>query len=180
MKILLAGKRGSGKDSAAEFLNKQYGGQVTSFAEPLYQMMYACQDIMGIKRHKDRVFLTTMGDYFRNINPTIFVDRAMAVSYAINSAGINVYLSDGRYENELNAAKAEGFYLIQLVASDAKRQERRPEDTANADSHSSENGYPDDYEFDTTITNNGTLEELYQALEEAIANLIIEGKHVIY
>jgi dephospho-CoA kinase len=29
MKILLAGKRGSGKDEAAMFLKKQYGGQIT-------------------------------------------------------------------------------------------------------------------------------------------------------
>jgi hypothetical protein len=180
MKILLAGKRGSGKDAAAAFLKKQYGGQITSFAEPLYQMMYACQDIMGIERHKDRVFLTTMGDYFRAIKPTIFVDLCMDKAYAIDKAAVNVFVSDGRYANELDAAKAEGFYLIQMVSSDAKRQERRPDDSAAADSHSSENGYPDDYEFDTTVINNGTLEELYQTLEELIATLIIESNHVIY
>jgi hypothetical protein len=67
-----------------------------------------------------------------------------------------------------------------MVASDAKRQGRRPEDSADADSHSSENGYPEEYQFDATITNNGSLEELYFALETVIANLIIEGNHVIY
>ena len=180
MKILLAGKRGGGKDASAEFLKKQYGGQITSFAEPLYQMMYACQDIMGIERHKDRVFLTTMGDYFRAIKPSIFVDLCMDKAYAINKAAVNVFVSDGRYENELDAAKLEGFYLIHIVSTEERRKERRPEDTAKADTHSSENGYPDDYQFDATITNNGTLEELYQALEETIANLILEGNHVIY
>lgn len=180
MKILLAGKRGGGKDAAAEFLKKQYGGQITSFAEPLYQMMYACQDIMGIERHKDRVFLTTMGDHFRNINPAIFINLCMDKAYAIDKAAVNVFVSDGRYENELNAGKSEGFYLIQIVSSIENRKERRPEDSANADAHSSENGYPEEYQFDATITNNGTLEELYQKLEETVATIILESNHVIY
>jgi hypothetical protein len=180
MKIMLCGKRGTGKDESALFLKKQYGGQITSFAEPLYQMMYYCQDTMGIERHKDRIFLTTMGDYFRSINPNIFIDMCVGKAYAIDNAAVNVFVSDARYENELDAGKAEGFYLIQLVASDEKRQERRPNDLANADSHSSENGYPEDYPFDETIINNGSLEELYHALETAISNLIIEGNHVIY
>ncbi|MCI4437613.1 MAG: hypothetical protein JHC33_12475 [Ignisphaera sp.] len=180
MKIMLAGKRGSGKDEAAMFLKRQYGGQITSFAEPLYEMMYFCQDTMGIERHKDRVFLTTMGDYFREINPGIFINLCMDKAYSTHRSGNNVFVSDGRYENELNAGKTDGFYLIQMVASDAKRQERRPEDSADADSHSSENGYPEEYQFDTTINNDGTLEELYQALEETIAKIILEGNHVIY
>lgn len=180
MKLMLAGKRGSGKDEAAMFLKRQYGGQIISFAEPLYEMMYFCQDTMGIERHKDRVFLTTMGDYFRKINPGIFINLCMDKAYSTHRSGNNVFVSDCRYENELNAGKTDGFYLIQMVASDAKRQERRPEDSADADSHSSENGYPEEYQFDATITNNGSLEELYSALETVIANLIIEGNHVIY
>jgi hypothetical protein len=178
MRIMLAGKKGSGKDAAASFLVKQYGGYTMSFAQPLYDMMYFCQKAMGIEPYKDRVFLTTMGDYFRAINPNIFIQVCMDKAYAIAKEA-NVYVTDGRYENELNAGKDDGFYIIHLLAGNEVRQERRPGESIT-DSHSSENGFPDDYHFHFTITNDGSLEDLHKALEGVVEAIVKEGQHVIF
>jgi hypothetical protein len=133
---------------------------------------------MAITPYKDRLFLTTMGDYFRSKDPNIFINLCMDKAYAIAKEA-NVYITDGRYENELNAGQEEGFYVIQLLAGDEVRQERRPGESV-ADSHSSENGYPDNYMFHFTITNDGSLEDLHNALELVVETIVKEGKHVIY
>lgn len=165
----MCGRKGSGKDEAVKYLISRYGGRSIAFSEPLYTMMYSCQNIMGIERHKDRKFLTTMGDFFRAKDPNIFITHCfnVATHYSIMSDTPNIYITDGRYKNELDAGKYNGFKLIQIVASDGNRQNRRPGENI-LDSHSSENGYPDDYEFDATIQNNGTLEELYNNLDNVI------------
>lgn len=178
MKIMLAGKKGSGKDAAASFLTNRYSGVAISFAEPLYEMMYFCQSVMKVDKHKDRKFLTTMGDHFREKNPDIFIDLCMDKAYSIAKIA-NVYITDGRYENELDAGKNEGFYIIHLLAGNEVRQERRPGESV-ADSHSSENGYPDNYHFHFTITNNGSLEDLYENLEKVVESIVKAGEHVIY
>lgn len=176
MKIMIGGKKGSGKDAACSYLLSKYGGNIISFATPLYDMMYYCQDRAGIPRFKDRVFLTKMGDHFRAIEPDIFIDLAFEAANSFPE-WTNVYISDGRYENELDGGKMNAFYMIQIVASDENRQARRPEESI-VDSHSSENGYPDDYPFDITISNNGTLEELYKALDAFIETAVLKTRRV--
>lgn len=63
------------------------------------------------------------------------------------------------------------FHLIQVVSSDNIRQIRRPNESI-IDSHSSENGYPDDYPFDITISNNGTLEEFHTELDKFVQSIL--------
>ena len=170
MKIMVAGKKGAGKDEAVKYLLAKYGGLDFSFAKPLYDMMYACQDIMGIPRYKDRLFLTTIGDHYRKDNPNAFVDRCFTLT---NLCLVSTYITDGRYENELDNGKKNGFSIIQVVSDDNIRQTRRPNESI-IDSHSSENGYPDDYPFDITIVNNGTLEEFHAELNKFVQPLLKE------
>ena len=170
MKIMIAGKKGTGKNAAVDYLISKYGGLDFSFAKPLYDMMYACQDIMGIPRHKDREFLTTMGDFFRAKDPDIFIDRCFTLT---ERCLVSTYITDGRYENELDGGKMNAFYIIQVVSDDNIRQTRRPNESI-IDSHSSENGYPDDYPFDITIVNNGTLEEFHVELDKFVQPLLKE------
>ena len=178
MKIMFAGKKGSGKDEAASFLVNCYGGYAISFAQPLYDMLFCCQRIAGIEPSKDRKFLTTMGDHFRDIDPDIFINICMDKADAISKEA-NVFITDGRYMNELNAGKDNGFYIVHLIAGNEVRQKRRPGESM-VDSHSSENGYPDDYHFPFTILNNGTLEDLHKALEGVVETVVREGKQVIF
>jgi hypothetical protein len=171
---MIGGKKGSGKDAACSYLLSKYGGNIISFAAPLYDMMYYCQDRLSIPRFKDRAFLTKTGDHFRATNPDIFVDLTFeeANSYP---EWTNVYISDGRYENELDGGKRNAFYMIEIVASDENRQTRRPGESI-IDSHSSENGYPADYQFDIVISNNSTLEDLYKALDAFVETVVLKRR----
>ena len=173
MRIMISGKKGSGKDEAVKFLISKYGGQSMSFAKPIYDMMYFCQTVMGMDRFKDREFLTTMGDFFRAKDPDIFINRCFYLA-SNQDPDKNIYISDGRYENELDGGKEAGFSIIQVVSNDNIRQIRRPNESI-VDSHSSENGYPDDYPFDITIPNNGTLEQFHAELDKFVQSLI-KGK----
>ena len=167
MKIMFCGRKGSGKDASVAYLISKYNGLDFSFAKPLYDMMYFCQDTMGIQRYKDRRFLTTMGDFFRDKDADIFINRCFALTKACL---VSTYIVDGRYLNELEAGKSHGFTIIQIKSSNEVRQQRRPGENI-LDEHSSENGYPEDYPFDYTITNDGTLEELYHELDEIVKSL---------
>ena len=177
MKIMLAGNKGCGKDTAADFLVSQYGGLQFSFAGPLYDIMYFYQDTMKVERHKDRVFLQTIGSLARQKNPDVWVNLCLRKAWEHPKE--NIYITDGRYFNELEAGKDDGFYIVHVVSNNSVRQERRPNESIE-DSHPSENGYPADYEFDFTVENNGTVEELYDALETVVAEIIKKESHVIY
>jgi hypothetical protein len=67
----------------------------------------------------------------------------------------NWIFSDMRYSNEYNYVKKLGGTTIKIVRNDA---------TSNAGNHSSENGL-NDVEFDYTIYNNGTIQDLYDQIK---------------
>jgi hypothetical protein len=176
MRIMIAGKKGTGKDECAKYLQLKYGGQLISFAQPLYDMMYYSQGKLDIPTHKDRTYLTTMGDYFRSIDPSIFVNTCFRTVNRLRE-DVNVYITDGRYSNELDKGRENGFYLIQVIANNKIRQVRRPNEAVD-DAHSSENGYPADYNFDITITNNGTLEEFHKVVDNLVETLILKSRRI--
>lgn len=179
MKIMLCGRKGSGKDEAALFLSKQYGGKIFRFSQPLYDMMYSNQEILGIDKFKDRKFLTAMGDHYKEVtgNVNVFVD--FCFTSANKLSGENIYIVDGRYDFELDAGKKNNYYLVEVSATDTVRQERRPGENIN-DSHTSENGYPSNYQFDFKVDNSGSLENLYNQLESIVNTIIMRGDDVIY
>lgn len=166
MRIMFCGKKRSGKDIATSFFRSHYGGYTDSFAAPIYEIMYSIQDMMGIARHKDRSILKFVGALGRAINPNFWINKLKERVFESTHRNENVFVSDGRFENELNEMRKMGFILIQIKCSDEIRKTRLlPEDILN-DSDISENGYPADYPFDAVITNEGTLEEFHNSLWE--------------
>lgn len=138
-------------------------------------MMYACQEIMGVPRHKDRTFLTTIGDFYRAKNPNTFIDYCLIETDHKDWDGQNKYISDARYENELDSGRAHGFTCIRINASDTNRQARRPNESI-VDLHSSENGCSDDYEFDYVINNDASLLELHEKLDDIVTDILKKEK----
>lgn len=164
MKILLAGRKRSGKDTAAAYLTKLYGGESFSFAKPLYDIMYAYQDRIGVPRHKDRKFLQWLGDFARQSNPDVWIN--LCFSDAAKSSASKIFITDGRYENELDGARDRGYTIVKIDASDEIRRTRLdPDDNIN-DTHKSEHGYPDDYPFDYVLTNNWTMADFEAVLKD--------------
>ena len=162
IKIAFGGRMGSGKDTAADYLCRNYTGAKHSFAAPLYDIMYYAQKKCGFELKKDRKLLQFIGtDWGRSIDPNVWVKTALRTTPATG----NVFLSDIRFYNELYALKSNGWKCIKLTREDPDLLRR--EGTGNRN-HISETSLDKvcETEWDFVIINNGTKEDLYMELDK--------------
>lgn len=181
MKICFTGKMRSGKDTAAEYLIKKYGGVIYKFADPLYEMQEEIYRIAGLpytSNTKDRVLLQLLGtDWGRKtIDPNIWVnamdnrlhhfDQLENLSrkgslFSSTLYTTNLFITDARFPNEIEVLRNHGFKIIQVICDDEIREERGASNTG----HSSETSLDDFKDYDMSIFNNLTLEDYYVILE---------------
>lgn len=145
-----------GKDTACEYLKKQHGGHILSFAQPLYEIMNSTQNKLNLPKKKNREFLRMVGMWARKQNEDVWVD------YLINQLNKipienNVFISDVRFENEMEALKDNGFTLIRIL--------RFPDNLD--DIHISENSLLN-ADWNLEIENNGTIENFHYSLDGLI------------
>ncbi len=106
-----------GKDTACAYLIKKYGGGRISFAEPLYELLYHCQDFLGFPKQKDRKFLQWVGtEWGRAQDNDIWVKKALEKL----DNHQNFFVSDLRFPNEVKALRKQGFVLVQLIRPDVE------------------------------------------------------------
>lgn len=154
MKLAFGYKMRSGKDTSVDYLISKYGGKRMSFAKALYDALFAVQSIFGLPQEKDRRFLISVGDWARDKDPNIFVNIALKNNEA-------TYCSDVRFLNEFTALKLQGWKCIKINR-----------DTGCNSNHSSECELDsiEDSEWDYIIDNNGTLEDLYNKLDNIVSD----------
>ena len=183
MIIGISGKAGSGKDTAAkmlevlyanpnifyeDFANKRYKKfadiQIVHFADILKETV---QTLFGIGEWETntqegkkktiswigktvRELLQGVGQGLRDaIDPNLWVKALFA-----NTEGWSNYIiADVRYPNELEAIKERDGILIRIDRNGA-----------GAGNHSSETALDDYKEWDFHIGNNGSMEELFEAM----------------
>ena len=183
MIIGISGKAGSGKDTAAkmlevlyanpdisyeDFANRRYKNfvdiQVVHFADILKETV---QTLFGIGEWETntqegkkttiswigktvRELLQGVGQGLRDaIDPDLWV-KAL---FANTECWSNYIIADVRYPNELEAIKERDGVLIRIDRKDA-----------GAGNHSSETALDDYNDWDFHIGNNGSLEELFEAM----------------
>ena len=183
MIIGISGKAGSGKDTAAkmlevlyanpdisyeDFANRRYRKfadiQVVHFADILKETV---QTLFGIGEWETntqegkkttiswigktvRELLQGVGQGLRDaIDPDLWV-KAL---FANTECWSNYIIADVRYPNELEAIKERDGVLIRIDRKDA-----------GAGNHSSETALDDYNDWDFHIGNNGSLEELFEAM----------------
>ena len=181
MKIAFGYKARSGKDTSAEYLQGQYGGQIFKFAQPIYDIMKATHEIAGVDTFKDTKLLTWVGtDWARAINENIWVDHCLnrinqaerQGCYLSNESFINnFFVTDVRFPNEAEALKKNGFFLVKVDRKTRPQEERA--------SHMSENALNDYKGWDFVIDNNGTIEDLYKQLQTVVQVIKISEKYNI-
>lgn len=153
-----------GKDEFGSYVVAKYGGGlILRFAEPLHPI---CKDIQKHLRRpqvKDGGLLQKIGTGLREYyDDNVFVDP---VKYQINNCEINypdhnLVIVDLRDTNEWDMVKAKGFTTVKITRTD-RVIDRDP-------NHKSETALKD-HPFDYVITNDGTLGELYQKIDEIMA-----------
>ena len=171
MIIGLSGYAQSGKDTVAEILVRKFGFQRVAFADPIREFCYDFNPIVGYvanepiflrnvvdrdgwevakKNPQVRQTLQAVGVSARNIfGENFWIDRALRRTDIFGKWVI----TDVRFRNEANAI----WNLPAMAPGQVWRVERPG--VAAVNSHVSETQL-DDYPFDCTIVNAGSLEDL--------------------
>lgn len=168
--IGFAGEARSGKDTAANHLNDNHGFSLYAFAQPIKK---ACRTVFGwgeehvngsLKEVIDPLFnispreaMQTMGTQWGRemINQDIWLKRAEYEMMTNNALAV----TDVRFDNEANLIRSRGGIVIKIT--------RQNKDKVL--NHKSEAGISSEL-VDYEIENNGTLSELYQAIDLVINN----------
>ena len=115
-RIALSGKAGSGKTTLAKRLVEDFGFARLSFAGALKEELTS---LLGLglpefeaDKRKWRPLLQVWGSARRDVSEGYWV-RKLLVRLPVNR-GSPVVIDDLRYENEAQALKREGFYLVRL------------------------------------------------------------------
>lgn len=192
MIIGFSGYAGSGKDTAADALIED-GYQHVSFADALKQMAYAIDPyvqyshmrnvtvrdgvrpmvVQGFERLSTMVDLHGW-DYCKNKYPDvrrllqrvgteggrdIFGDNIW-IDTAFNKIDGNAVITDVRFKNEMQAILDRGGFVIRIEREGVGPRNDHPSETELSDA-----------EFSTVVHNNGSIEELYAKVREAVENL---------
>lgn len=118
-KIIINGRAGSGKDSFADYLVKNYGFVKISFAEPIYEIA----DKYFNMKVKDRKLLQQIGEKFREINPYVWIDITLNKAKQFDK----VIISDCRQENEYIKAVIDNNFLPVRINTTLKNRIKRIE-----------------------------------------------------
>ena len=193
MIIGISGKAGSGKDTAAkmlevlyanpdisyeDFANKRYKNfadiQIVHFADTLKetaQVLFRIGEWETNTQEGKKTTINWIGKTVREllqgigqglrdaIDPNLWVK----ILFANTEGWSNYIIADVRYPNEVYAIKKRNGVLIRI---DRKG--------AGAGNHSSETALDDYKEWDVHIENNGSIEDLFEAMKIFIKNYPID------
>ena len=193
MIIGISGKAGSGKDTAAkmlevlyanpdisyeDFANKRYKNfadiQIVHFADSLKetaQVLFRIGEWETNTQEGKKTTINWIGKTVREllqgigqglrdaIDPNLWVK----ILFANTEGWSNYIIADVRYPNEVYAIKKRNGILIRI---DRKG--------AGAGNHSSETALDDYKEWDVHIENNGSIEDLFEAMKIFIKNYPID------
>lgn len=177
--IGLWGYAGSGKDEVARFLVREHKFQRIAFADRLRAILYDLDPTIedrngpGIWPHLSelvnevgwdkakqvpevRQLLQRLGNSARtHLHPEVWIDAA------IDFADLRrVVITDVRYANEANTVKALGGWMVKVHRTGV----------GPINGHVTEHEL-EDYAFDATIWNDGTLQQLGTRVEDAMEKL---------
>lgn len=172
--IGMAGKAGSGKDTAANFLKEHYPFRSVAFADPIRAGMTAMlgleakhfahpfkEEVIPEIGKSPRQMMQALGTEWARecVNVDLWLILAKKKVDEYHADGYDVVITDVRFENEAAMIRNAGGTIVHIV---------RGNGTAVA--HASEAGVKV-HENDYYINNNGTLEDLYSLMDGLINEL---------
>jgi hypothetical protein len=166
MKIAFGYKMGVGKDESVSYLIGKYGGAKVSFSSPLYDILNYAQKRCGFSLEKDRQFLQYVGtSWARAKDPDVWIDIALSEAPQVE----NLYISDLRFRNEFDILRREGWILVKIQRSNLDVDARSG---TGSSTHTSETELDDtdDREWNYIITNDKSLNDLHNFLDNIVLN----------
>src|SRR5699024_3786567 len=192
IRIALTGRMRSGKSAAAAYMTVKHGFKSISFAgalrrvaddlfEHLYEPIYEDCPFSEDGKHriswrKPRALLQTLGQKLREIDEDVWIKQAeqsMRVYEGMRSTA-GIVIDDLRQPNEYDWARANGFIIIRVEASDDLRLERAKHagDSFSAKdlAHDTEQ-HVDKFDVDYTIVNDGDMIDLKRQVDEIMGEI---------
>ena len=172
--IGIIGRRRVGKDTLADYINKNYEYKIKKFAQPMKDALKCLFDLTdqqlegpekdeidirwGVSPRKMMQFIGTEVLQFKlqELIPDIETKFAVKRMFIDNNSEDKIVISDVRFEHEVVELRKRGALLIKIV---------RNIEFTDSDNHISESGIDNLY-ADIVIHNNGTLNELFDQVKE--------------
>jgi len=158
LRIAFGSKARSGKDTCGEYLQQTRGGTIVKLATACYSVAGDIQRVASKPVVKDPALLQGVCDLMKRL----YGDEIFANILENTLPPGNVYLTDLRHKCEISAMRRLGFVLIRINRPD-RPIDRDPTHISEVDL--------DDFEFDYTITNDGTVDGLIQKLEDIMLKI---------
>ena len=123
----------SGKDTVAEYLEKEYGFYRTAFADPLKEL---CVDYFkwdGVKDTKGRNFIIGIAQAVKNIDPYFWVKKTYEQIKRKDVTNRDIVISDLRFEEELWILSQPEFTNEKKVIIGVERGDKTPKGVSQVD-----------------------------------------------
>ncbi len=161
-----------GKDTAADYICNTYGANTCRFSSGIYHIAESIQAYLGRDKVKDPGLLQFLGEGLRqHYGDDVWVNPARESICDLMQLlpQSNITVTDLRHINEAEMLTELGFITVKIV---------RPDCVIDRDpNHISETALAN-YNFDYTIINDGTVDELYDKLDNIIYERYIETSEV--
>ncbi|MGI9951962.1 AAA family ATPase [Moorellaceae bacterium AZ2] len=168
MRILLTGQAGAGKDTVAGYLVTRHNFRRYAFADKIKQIAMELWP-EEFRKGKPRRLLQRLGSKMREIDSLVWVHYIFR--QIEKDSPERVVITDGRLEDEHNACRMAGFWVVEVRCSPELRAERlRTRDgavlSAAETAHETERWACPQADFN--LDNNGTIEGLYRQVDNLI------------
>ncbi|MFT4413211.1 AAA family ATPase [Fredinandcohnia humi] len=174
MKIALTGEMRSGKDTIADYLQKEYYFTRFAFGDAI---KFYCEAIFpGVTKNgqKPRALYQEFGQFCRQFDPDVWVNYLFREMERTINAGLSVVITDLRQPNEYNALLKAGFAIVRVNTKTAYRILRMKE---SGDSFKLEDlqheteSHIRSFDVDFELYNNDSLKELYSQVDVMLTNI---------
>ncbi len=165
--VAFGNKARVGKDFACEFFRDDIlkgSAQVLRISSPLYDITRSIQENLGFKVEKDPKLLQFVGQGMREVyGENVWMNQIKFKIEKCKADGQkNFLVPDLRYKHDAQVLKSLGFVLVQII---------RPDRIIDRDQNHISEVELDDFQFDYTICNDGSLEEFKYKLRELYARI---------
>jgi len=168
--FVVSGAMGSGKSTAATYLDVRYGFKRIAFADELKRKCKLITPDGQIDKSRDRSLLQFIGtEYYRKMDENYWVNIAVAnINEARDKHQLDIVVDDCRFENEFEALNAIGAVFIHVLRDEQERHrsliERDGELSTGIAAHASELPIGELY-ANQIVYNNGKKEQFVNDID---------------
>ncbi|MHA1971366.1 MAG: AAA family ATPase [Candidatus Hodarchaeales archaeon] len=170
MKIGICGQMGSGKTTAAKYLVKNYNFKLLRISGKMRDIA----NELGIEPTRD--FLQGIGKFMRDFDDDVWVKY---IANLVRQEKGSIVIDDIRRINEVEVLRPLDFYFVRIKSSEQNRkvrlEKRSNEKISDEDWKRWQNHLTEvqvkDIPVDMVISNDGTLKELYDQLDNLMQKL---------